>query len=373
MAFTIDPRANDRPLGFAAAIAPAGGESGATAGAVAGSASPLLAWIAVTRQSGERPGAAAAALLPPTPPCSALNRFNRAQLERSAALLRGVAFVRAGQDEAACARIAAAVAKSAGVTNGTVALVPCGEAEKSADANAAGRMETAAPLPDLGWLAHADAPLLASLPATIGAGLPTATASTRGIVDGQLVSVVGFASGRLRAGPRSAWRVTLLTDARVESATLERLLHEATQRAWATLAGTTRPEGDDGVLGLASGVAGSEPLALGSIGFETLRVATTALLQSLGRELLEQAWSPRPARLVQVTIVGARDAVEAAAKAEELAADPALARWIEDEEARSQRRPRFTVRRTPDERQAAVSVDLAAGPASATRWVALPR
>ena len=359
MAFTIDPRANDRPLGFAAALAPAG------------TTPPLLAWIAVARHAGERSGAAAAALLPPTPPCSATNRFTLAQLDRSAATLRGVAFVRAGNDEAACARLAAAAAKSAGVTSGTVAFVPCGEAGSGADAGAVGRAD--APAPAVDWLAQADAPLLASLTPTIGAGLPTATASTRGIVDGQLVSVMGFASGRLRAGPRSAWRVTLLTDARIESATLERLLHEATQRAWATLAGTTRPEGDDGVLGLASGVAGSEPLALGSIGFETLRVATTALLQSLGRELLEQAWTPQPARLVQVTIAGARDAVEAAAKAEDLAAEPSLARWIEDEAARSHLRPRLTVRRSPDERQAAVTVVLPAGSASATRWVALPR
>lgn len=167
--------------------------------------------------------------------------------------------------------------------------------------------------------------------------------------------------------------MTLLTDARVESATLERLLHESTQRAWATLAGTTRPEGDDGILALASGAAGSEPLALGSIGFETLRVATTALLQSLGRELLEQAWSPQPARLVQVTIVGVSDAVEASAKAEALAADPSLARWIEDEAARSHLRPRLIVRQSADERQAAVAVVFTAGSATATRWVALPR
>jgi len=356
MAFTIDPRANDRPLGFAAARAPADG--------AAGTAGPLLAWIAVTRHAGGQPGAAAAALLPPSPPCSALNRRTRALLDRAAATLRGVAFVRAGSDAAA---ITAAMTSAITVANEAVALVPCGEGGGDEPGPAP------APAPDLGWIAQADAPLLASLGPTLGAGLPCAAASTRGIVDGQLVSLLGFASGRLRAGPRSAWRVTLLTDARVESATLERLLHESTQRAWATLAGTTRPEGDDGVLALASGVAGTEPLALGSIGFETLRVAATALLQSLGRELLEQAWSPRPARVVQVTVVGARDAVAAAAKAEELAADPLLARWIEDETARSSRSPRLTVRRTADERQAAVAVDLASGPASATRWVALPR
>lgn len=353
MPFTIDRTLQHLPLGFAAAFPRAG------SGAAAADA-PLKAWIGVTRHAALRPGAAAAALLPAAARSGAANRFTRGQLDRSSATWRGVAFVAASLDERGCGALSAASAAATGIGFEQVACVPQGSA---------GAGWVPAGSAALDWLAEADAPLLGELPAALrraaapGDG-PLAAASTRGIVDGQLVSLFALASGRLPAIDRGPLRFTLLTDAQLASATLDQLLHTGIAPVVALLAGLAAPHPDDGLLALASGVAGAAPLDPDSVGFETLRVATAALTQALTRDLLEQAFAPRPAWLVQISVVGAKDTASAVADVEALAAAPDLAERL---------RVDRTVRRSRDGRQLAFAVDRRAGSGQATRWTALPQ
>ena len=352
MAFTIDKSASDRPLGFAAALAPDG-------------ASPLRGWIAVEQHASDRPGATVAALLPPRDAAGAANRFTLAQLRRSSATLRALAFVPAALDEEACARLAERVPRAAGIAAG-IAPEQIAFAPLEGGASATVRVAASAEFP---WVAKASPATFTRLCAALRTStMPFTAASTRGIVDGHKVSLLGVASGRLRPDDRGALRVTLLTDARVSSATLEGLLEQAARLAIVTLAGFATPHPDDGIVAVASGLAGAAPIDPGTIGFETLRVATTALLQTLGRNLLEQAWQPEPACVIQVSVVGGRDAADAAREAETRAADPELLALVAGDSA-----PTANRRRSRDGSQAAIVFDLARGGTSATRWTTRPR
>lgn len=341
MPFSIDRTLHDRPLGFVAAFPQAGAAR-----------EPLLGWIGVARHAADRPGAAAAAMLPAVPARSPVNGFAAAQLHRSSATLRGVAFVAAGIDAPACGALAARAAAPVGVGFEQIACVPLGPA------GTAGDKETPAP-----WLAAADAPRLGQLPEALRLrGEPVAAATTRGIVEGQLVSIWALATGRLPPRGRGALRITLLTDAWLASATLDQLLHDAVAPVVAQVAGVAAPLADDGLLALASGVAGAATLSPDSLGFDALRVATAALTQALTRDLLARALAPAEARLVQISVVGARDAAQAIAEAEALAAANDLAERLAADRS---------VRRSKDGRQLALAVDLRCGTGQATRWTAV--
>lgn len=339
MAFTVERGATHRPLGFSAAVGDdtsevaRGGASGSAIGEAGAGA------IVVERWAADQQGATAALLAPPDERADAAHRATRRTLASGLAEVRRLLF------------------RHDGLHVSTTVRSP-------ADRASAGAVDGFAPL----------AAALATPPATAP---PSALATTRGIVDGELVSLLGLASGRLRPTGRSPLRLTVLTDARLDRATLEPLLREAATQALGNVAGLASALPGDGVLALANGLAQAARVEAGSLGFETLRVGMTALLQELVRALLEQAWLPAASCLVQVSVVGADDAGEAVAQAEALAASDELASAVAEALARpnasAARAGRFAIRRARDGQQVAVAIELGRGRSSATRWVALPR
>jgi hypothetical protein len=349
MPFTVDRSLRDRPLGFVAAWPePPGGH--------------WRGWIGVERQAGGLDGAAAAALLPDVAVQGAANRLTRVHLARAAAAWRGIAFIANEADERECGAAVAAIAKAAGCGVEQLLLVPV------ASTATPGAAASPASQPSDGTRAPvAAAARLGELPVALRRGgadtVPLAAATTRGIVEGHLVSLFALASGRLSSQGRSALRFTLLTDAWLGNGTLDRLLHEGVAPSVATIAGLAAPLPDDGLLALANGVAAPAPLEPDSIGFSTLRVATAALGQSLLRDLLARSCAPQAACLVQISVVGAHDASSAASEAEALAASPELAHRLATGPG---------VRRSRDGRQAALLIDRRIGRGEATRWTAIP-
>lgn len=338
MAFTVERGATHRPLGFSASV---GGDS------------EWLGSIEVDRCAADQQGATATLLAPPdaqvneqvNEQADAAHRATRRTLASGLSEVRRVLFRHDGLHVSTAART-------------------------RDDRATAGAVDGFAPLA----AALATPSATATEPATAP---PSALATTRGIVDGELVSLLGLASGRLRPRGRSPLRLTVLTDARLDRATLEPLLREAATQALGNVAGLATALPGDGVLALANGLAQSARVEAGSLGFETLRVGMTALLQELTRALLEQAWQPAAACLVQVSVVGADDAAEAAAQAEALAASDELASAVAEVQARPNASParsgRFAVRRTKEGQQVAVAVEIGRGRLGATRWIALPR
>ncbi len=216
--------------------------------------------------------------------------------------------------------------------------------------------------------------------------LPMAVASGRGIVDGYGVSVLVLASGRMAPpGSRTALQVTIATDARLDSAPLELLLRTTFDRSFATIAGLAAPHPDDRVLALASGLTGMGPLAPDSMGSRTLLVGCVAIAQAATHTLLQHAFPPHSAHLLQISVTGASDADEAAATAEALARDSTIGGAIPttitagDLEAAVRRLlterglplVRMIARHASGSRQSALSAELARGHASATRWTAM--
>jgi N-acetylglutamate synthase/N-acetylornithine aminotransferase len=232
--------------------------------------------------------------------------------------------------------------------------------------------------------------------------LPTEScvvASARGVVDGQRASVLGVASGHVLPDDRASLRAWLLTDARPSRATLSELLRETSSRSFATIAGLASAPRES-VVALANGLAGAQELELGSIGSTTLLVGLVAVAQLLVRQLLEQSCAPRPALLVQVSVIGASDAAAATRLAESVAASAAvraaLGEGQEQRESRAPRdsksvesallatiaaagehadesRPTVRVVSSRDGATIAIGVELDRGAASATRWTAVPK
>ncbi len=353
MAFLVDRSAAHRPLGFAAAVAPH-----ATANRVA----RWLGFVAVERCANDQRGATTALLAPLPGIADVANLFTQRELARSGAETRGVLF--------AAGSLGASWIATA--TRGATSEVPVAWVSlRGADDAAAieGDARTDGELAAL--IANSEVAGFERLAAAIDPLAPAALASTRGIVDGELVSLLGLASGALQPGARSPLRITMLTDARLDRATLESLWRESAQQALSTVAGLAVPRAADGVLALANGLAQSTRIEAGSIGFETLRVGATALLQELLRALLEKAWRPAPALLVQVSVVGARDPAEAAARAEALATDARLPEITRGQTIAEV--GRTVVRRARDGHQVAVALNLGVGRFDATRWTSLPR
>jgi glutamate N-acetyltransferase/amino-acid N-acetyltransferase len=199
------------------------------------------------------------------------------------------------------------------------------------------------------------------------------------------VSVLGFAAGRVAAPQREALQVLLLTDARLAPPMLEKLLSDVAARSFGSIAGIAIPRPSDRMVALANGVAGESELEPDSIGGTTLRVGAVALAQGLVRQLLETSFAPRRARLVQITVSGARDDEQATRAAEALAADePTRAAMASegprDESVAALANPLAgasgasgSVRSSWSARadQAALRVDLGAGAGLATRWTAV--
>ncbi len=218
--------------------------------------------------------------------------------------------------------------------------------------------------------------------------IPLVVASARGTVEGHRVSLLGFAAGRPsqdERAARGALQVVLLTDARLAPSPLEKLLRELAARSFATIAGLEPRLGSASIVALANGVAGEAELAGGSSGYRSLLVGGVAVAQVLVRRLLEEAFAPARARIVQITVSGGADDAEAARGAEALAAAPTLRSALTRLAARSgDASPALSALRAagypdasarivvaPRGDQAAVGADLRRGAATATRWTSV--
>lgn len=351
MVFSLDPGALHRPLGVA---------FGARGGAGAAAAEPLASgWIGIElprrRASGafdpagaDARGAPVALALPPPELCGAAGTVARERLRRSSGTTRGLLLAKTPASEAEVVTLSESAARAAGIAAGEL--------------------------------------LVLARPAEVTVA-SSARASARGVIDGMRVSLLGLAAGRPLPRRSEPLVALLLTDAALQPATLERLLHEVALASFGTVAGLSTPGRDDALLAVATGLAGGEPLAVDSLGWRTLKVGAIAVAQRLVRELLEKTASG--ALVIQLTVSGAAGEAEAARVTEALALALHENRELRSELLQPKGKPATAERLAPSLASVGVAapalrsavsrrtrllawrVDLGGGAAAATRWSAL--
>jgi glutamate N-acetyltransferase/amino-acid N-acetyltransferase len=309
------------PLGFVA--------GGATIG-IKASGRPDLAVIATQRGSKGRTSAAAAAVFTPNILAAAPIRLSRAHLVATAPDGHGSWGWAAGiVSTSGCANAATGAAGDADqAAIGTALATALGTTNERTLALSTGVIGTRLPLeivlPGVAAIvANGIGPTDAGLEAAAVAlrttdsrtKVATVTVDLPG-ADGRAVTarVSGIAKGVGMIHPRMATMLAvLLTDATVEPAVLLGLLRPAAARTWNQLSIDGDTSTNDTVFLLASGAAGTAPVAAGSVAATVLGRAIEAVARDLARQ--QAADGEGATTLLTCSVTGALDDADARAVA----------------------------------------------------------